>query len=286
MYEAKHAGRGRYVFFHEEMDVRLRDRAELEADFHTALDNDEIGPFFQPVIDLDDQKITGFEALARWKHPTRGLVMPEVFIPLAEDLGLIDKVSYKILRESCLIAQRWPDDVTLSINISPVQLKNAWLSARLLAILAETGFPPQRLIVEVTENAIIDDLELATEVFTSLQNAGVKLALDDFGKGYSSLSHLHQLKFNHLKIDSSFIRSLDEGDNTKLVDAIAGLGKTLGMPVTAEGVETEDCAAALKAMGCEKAQGYLFGTPLEAADTLNLFHRSDSTVHELRRHSS
>lgn len=268
MYEAKRAGRGRYSFFHQDIDDRLRERAALECEMRGAIERGEITAYFQPVISLGEQKITGFEALARWNHPRRGMLPPDLFIPIAEDIGLIDMLSYQILRAGCLAAANWPADTTLSVNISPLQLKNSWLSARLLAILNETGLAPGRLIVEVTENAVIDDLELATEVFTSLQNAGVRIALDDFGKGYSSLSHLHKLKFDHLKIDSSFVQSMDESDNGRLVGAIAGLGKTLGMPVTAEGVETQATANALRAMGCEHAQGFLYARPVSAEQAL------------------
>lgn len=267
MYEGKRAGRGVYRVFHAEMDARLRERALLETDLRAALESGEIKAYFQPIIALGDEHIIGFEALARWEHPTRGLIGPDTFIPIAEDLGIIDKLSYRILRESCIAARDWPPYASLSINISPLQLKDSWLSARLLAILAETGFQPGRLIVEVTENAIIDDMALAAEVFTSLQNAGVRIALDDFGKGYSSLYHLRQLRFDHLKIDSSFVLSMDSAESEKIVRAIAGLGKSLGMPVTAEGVETASSARMLRGFGCEQAQGYLFGAAIDAAGT-------------------
>lgn len=271
MYEGKKAGRGVYRFFHAEMDVRLRERAALETEFREALERGEIQAYFQPVIALDDEGISGFEALARWDHPKRGMIGPDVFIPIAEDLSLIDELTYRILREGCLASRGWPPYASLSINISPNQLKASWLPARLLAVLAETGFAPGRLIVEVTENAIIDDLAQAAEVFASLQNAGVRIALDDFGKGYSSLYHLRQLRFDHLKIDSSFVLSMDSPESEKIVRAIAGLGKSLGMPVTAEGVETEKAAEALRGFGCEQAQGFLFGAPVPAGDTAAFF---------------
>jgi diguanylate cyclase (GGDEF)-like protein len=271
MYEAKRGGRGRYHFFHEQMDVRLRERAAIEADLRAALVNGEIEPYFQPVISLVEGRITGFEALARWHHPVRGLLAPDLFIPVAEDLGLIGEMSYGILRSGCLAAANWPPYTTLSINISPTQLKDPWLSARLLSILTECGFPPSRLIVEVTENAIIEDIALVSDVFSSLQNAGIRIALDDFGKGYSSLNHLRQLRFDHLKIDSSFVLSMEASESRKIVSAIAGLGKALGMPVTAEGVETEASAETLRSLGCEQAQGYLFGRAVPAAETPGLF---------------
>jgi len=282
MYEAKRAGRGRYHFFEAEMDVRLHQRASLETELRAAIENSEITAHYQPVISLSDNRITGFEALARWNHPVRGLLPPDLFIPIAEDLGLIGPLSYDILRRGCIAARDWPAYATLSINISPIQLKDPWLSGRLLAILAETGFQPSRLIVEVTENAIIDDIDLVAEVFTSLQNSGIRIALDDFGKGYSSLNHLRQLHFDHLKIDSSFVLSMDSAGSRKIVSAIAGLGKALGMPVTAEGVETIASADALRALGCEQAQGFLFGRPIPAEETRALFENAEELIRAIK----
>ncbi|MDH7973332.1 EAL domain-containing protein [Sphingomonas sp. AR_OL41] len=271
MYEAKRAGRGRYHFFDAEMDVRLRERASLESELRAAIAHGEISAHYQPVISLSDNRIIGFEALARWDHPVRGLLSPDLFIPIAEDIGLIGPLSYDMLRSGCIAARDWPPYATLSINISPLQLKDPWLAGRLLAILAETGFAPSRLIVEITESAIIDDIALVAEVFTSLQNAGIRIALDDFGKGYASLNHLRQLHFDQLKIDSAFVLSMDAAESLKIVSAISGLGKALGMPVTAEGVETMAAADALRALGCERAQGFLFGRPLSAGQTRALF---------------
>jgi diguanylate cyclase (GGDEF)-like protein len=282
MYQGKREGRGVYHFFHEEMDIRLRERAALEADLRLAVGAGEIIPHFQPVMDLKSNHILGFEALARWTHPTRGLVAPDVFIPIAEDLGIIDEISYAILRASCAAAGKWPASFWLSVNISPLQLRDPWLAARLLAILTEAGFAPGRLIVEVTENAVIEDMVRAREIFASLQSAGVRIALDDFGKGYSSLYHLRQLQFDQLKIDGSFVHSMNSPESAKIVSAVAGLGKSLGMPVTAEGVETSEEADALRALGCEHAQGFLFGKPLDAADTMTLLDQSArSRVHRL-----
>lgn len=273
MYKGKREGRGVYHFFDEEMDIQLRARASLEADLRLAVSAGEITPHFQPVMDLSDDSILGFEALARWTHPTRGLIPPDTFIPVAEDLGIIDEITYAMLRASCAAASAWPAKLWLSVNISPIQLKDPWLAARLLAILTETGFAPGRLIVEVTENAVIDDMLKAREIFSSLQSAGVRIALDDFGKGYSSLYHLRQLRFDQLKIDGSFVHTMGSPESAKIVSAVAGLGKSLGMPVTAEGVETSEEADALRALGCEHGQGFLFGRPLNAAGTMALLNR-------------
>ena len=196
---------------------------------------------------------------------------------------MIDVLTTQILRQGCIAARDWHPDTTLSINISPVQLRDPWLAPRLLGIMAETGFAPQRLIVEITENAIIDDIELAAHTFGSLQEVGIRIALDDFGKGYSSLSHLRQLPFNHLKIDSSFVRSMESEESQKIVSAVAGLGKALGMPVTAEGVEKPETAAALRAIGCEQAQGYLFGRPETAAQAAHRIEEEDSATSPRKR---
>lgn len=273
MYEGKRGGRGDYRFFHAEMDSQLRGRATLERDLRAAVSAGVIVPHFQPVIDLAEGKIIGFEALARWPHPVRGMVQPDTFIPIAEDLGIIDQITYTMLRASCIAARDWPPALWVSVNISPTQLKDPWLASRLLAILSETGVAPGRLIMEVTENAIIDDMISAQQVFGSLQNAGVRIALDDFGKGYSSLYHLRQLRFDHLKIDGSFVQSMDSIESVEIVTAVAGLGKSLGMAVTAEGVQTTAEARTLRGIGCEHAQGFLFGKPLSASETLALLRK-------------
>lgn len=270
MYEGKRSGRGTYQFFHASMDDHLRERAELERDLRRAISENAIIPHFQPITELVNGRITGFEALARWPHPTLGMIPPDTFIPIAEDLGLIDQMSSGILRASCFVARDWPEKLTLSINISPVELKDPLFATQILTILSETGFAPRRLIVEVTENATIDDIDTAREVFRSLQSVGVRIALDDFGKGNSSLYHLRNLNFDHLKIDRSFVHDMSSSDSAKIVSAVAGLGKSLGMSVTAEGVETEKEADALRALGCELAQGFLFGKPLDARETTAL----------------
>jgi diguanylate cyclase (GGDEF)-like protein len=277
MYEGKRDRRGSYRFFDAEMDNALRDRTTLEHDLRKAVENGEIIPHFQPVMDLAAGGIIGFEALARWPHATRGIIPPDTFIPIAEDLGIVDQITYSMLRLSCLAARHWPSSMWLSVNVSPVQLKDSWLASRLLRILTETGFPPSRLIMEVTENAVIEDMMKARDVFASLQNAGVRVALDDFGKGYSSLNHLRELKFDQLKIDKSFIHSLDTDESAKIVGVVAGLGRALGMPVTAEGVETQAEADALRSLGCEHAQGFLFGKALSAEQTLELLRGDDVT---------
>jgi EAL domain-containing protein (putative c-di-GMP-specific phosphodiesterase class I) len=242
----------------------------IETDLRPALWSGAIFPHFQPIIELGEGRIIGFEALARWVHPARGMMQPDTFIPIAEDLGIIDEITSVMLRASCAAAREWPPELWVSVNISPTQLKDPWLASRLLAILTDTGLAPGRLIIEVTENAIIDDMACARQNFSSLQNAGVRIALDDFGKGYSSLCHLRQLRFDHLKIDGSFVQSMDCVESFEIVTAVAGLGKSLGMAVTAEGVETAAEADAVRGIGCDLAQGFLFGKPRSAVATLAL----------------
>jgi diguanylate cyclase (GGDEF)-like protein len=272
MYQGKREGRGSYRFFHAEMDLALRERTSLEQDLRKAIEAGHIVPHFQPVTDLMAGGIIGFEALARWNHPTKGMIPPDTFIPVAEDLGIIDQVTYNMLRAACIAAREWPAPMWLAVNVSPILLKDPWLASRLLGILTETGFPARRLVIEVTENAVIDDMIKARDIFASLQNAGARVALDDFGKGYSSLYHLRQLHFDHLKIDRSFVHSMSSSESAKIVSAVAGLGKSLGMPVTAEGVESLEEAEALRLLGCEHAQGYLYGKALDAEETMKLLN--------------
>jgi diguanylate cyclase (GGDEF)-like protein len=269
MYQGKREGRGTFRFFQAEMDVALKARAQLEADLRLAITRGEITPFFQPIVALPGRELIGFEVLARWRHPTEGLIAPDNFIPIAEETGMIADLFYGLLRQACSDAKSWPSHLQLAVNISPQQLQDQTLPVRILSILSETGFAPSRLEVEITETALINDLESARSALTSLQSLGVKIALDDFGTGYSSLYHLRELRFNKLKIDRSYITSLKEGsERAKLVDAIIQLGASLSLQTTAEGIETASNLDWLSDQGCNFGQGYLFGAPMpkEAAD--------------------
>ena len=272
MYEAKRAGRGRAVLFQEYMRDNLRERAEFEQDFRAAVSSGEgLEPYFQPIVRLSDESIVGFEALARWNNIKFGPVSPEVFIGIAEDLDLIDELFNRLLRQACRTANNWPNQIDLSFNLSPRQLRNKSLSSQIATILEETGFDPHRLVLEVTESAIVDDIPGARETFERLHALGTKIALDDFGKGYSSLSHLHELNFDRLKIDGSFIFGMDAGtEGLQIVEAITSLGSALDMPVTAEGVETMKQVLLLRAMSCRYAQGFYFGRPQDAEATRQL----------------
>jgi diguanylate cyclase (GGDEF)-like protein len=269
MYQGKREGRGAFRFFQAEMDVALKARARLESDLRLAITRAEIAPFFQPIVALPGKQLIGFEVLARWIHPTDGVIAPDVFIPVAEETGMIADLFYGLLRQACADARGWPRDLQLAVNIAPQQLQDQWLPERILGILTETGFAPSRLEVEITETALINDLEAARSTLISLQNCGVKIALDDFGTGYSSLYQLKELRFNKLKIDKSYVTSLEKGsERAKLVDAIIQLGASLSLQTSAEGVETSSSLDWLSDQGCNFGQGYLFGAPMpkDAAD--------------------
>jgi EAL domain-containing protein (putative c-di-GMP-specific phosphodiesterase class I) len=227
-----------------------------------AVRNDEIVPHFQPLVELDGGAINGYEILARWPHPTRGLVGPDQFIHIAEETGLIGEMTFNVLRRACREALNWPGAPRLSLNIAPAQLHDAVLPQKILKVLAECGFPPARLEIEITEDALVADFDAARALLTSLKNLDVRIALDDFGTGYSSLRHLRELPFDVLKIDRSFVHSMTDSDEAmSIVRTIVQLAKSLGLAVTAEGIETQGQAAELKALGCERGQGYLLGRP-------------------------
>ena len=277
MYRTKREGRGGFQFFEASMDRELKRRAQLQVDLRRAVAKEEILPFYQPLVSLPDRSLLGFEILARWPRPDEP-VPPDVFIPIAEDAGLLPELTYRLLRQACLDAKTWPSQLMLALNISPTQLMDTLLAQRILAILTATGFPPQRLEIEITENAVMDNMETAQATLLSLHNMGVSIALDDFGTGYSSLSHLRKLCFDKIKIDRSFVLSMrDNDDSRKLVDAIIGVGKSLGLPTTAEGIETEDDAAWLAQNGCTSGQGYLFGKAMPAREIPG-FLRGDGIV--------
>nr|WP_246429591.1 EAL domain-containing protein [Prosthecomicrobium pneumaticum] len=268
MYRAKRDGRSTYRFFEQSMDEELRDRAALEADLRKAIGEERLEPHYQPLVDMRDGHVYGFEVLARWNHPTRGWIRPDVFIPLAEQIGLISDLTWSLLRRACRDSRQWSDDIRLALNISPVQLKDPLLPNQILGILAEEGFAPTRLEIEVTETALVSDLKTAKAILSSLRSNGVRIALDDFGTGYSSLYHLRELKFDKVKIDRSFVQSMQtSSDSRKIVDAIVSLAKTLGLPTVAEGIEDKAVLDHLASIGCDFGQGFYLGRamPAEAA---------------------
>jgi diguanylate cyclase (GGDEF)-like protein len=271
MSAAKKLGRGRFVWFDASMERELEARNAIEAGLRTGIPNGEIVPWFEPQIDLTTGNLHGFEMLARWDHPERGIVSPEEFIPVAEEAGLIGDLSLAVLSRAFTEARGWDPALSLSVNISPVQLKDPWLAQKITKLLVETGFPPERLEIEITESSLFENLGLAQAIVSSLRNQGIRLALDDFGTGYSSLAHLRALPFQRIKIDRSFISSInDNGDSVAIVTAITRLAESLKLAVTAEGIETEAVEARLRTIGRYQGQGWLFGRPMPAAEVRTL----------------
>jgi diguanylate cyclase (GGDEF)-like protein len=270
MYRGKREGRNTFRFFEQTMDEELKERVTLEIALRSAIHSGQIRPHYQPLVSLPGHKLLGFEVLARWYHPERGIIGPDVFIPLAEDTGVITELCYSLLRQACADARSWPSHLGLSINISPHQFKDRLLAARILSILRETGFDPRRLEIEITESALTNDLDVARATLGVLQSAGVSIALDDFGTGYSSLYHLRELKFDKIKIDRSFVQSLENEESAKIISAIIGLGQSLGIMTTAEGIENLDNSDWLAERGCTFGQGFLFGAPVPATGAVKL----------------
>lgn len=266
MYAAKKSGRNRFAWFDQSMERELQARNDLERGLRAAIPRGEIVPYFEPQVDLATGNLHGFEVLARWNHPMRGLVSPEAFIPIAEETGMIADLSLSVMRQAFTAARDWSGDLGVSINISPWQLRDPWLAQKIIKVLTETGFPAARCEIEITESALFDNLPLAQSIVASLKNQGCRLALDDFGTGYSSLAHLRALPFDRIKIDKSFVTSINESsDSAAIVNAICRLGESLNLPVTAEGVEDAAIEERLKALGCSKGQGWHYGRPLSIA---------------------
>ncbi|MEG3085884.1 putative bifunctional diguanylate cyclase/phosphodiesterase [Sphingomonas sp. PB4P5] len=271
MYAAKNSGRNRYAWFDRSMERDLQARNALESGLRAAIPNQEIVPYFEQQIDLGTGRLIGFEVLARWEHPKQGLIAPDKFIHIAEEIGLIGDLSLAIMRQAFLAARDWNAGLSLSVNISPWQLKDAWLAQKIIKVLTETGFPASRLEIEITESALFDNLALAQSIVGSLKNQGIAIALDDFGTGYSSLAHLRALPFDRIKIDKSFIMSINDNvESAAIVGAITGLGDSLNLPITAEGVESVAIETRLKELGCARGQGYLYGQPLSASNVRRL----------------
>lgn len=259
------------LWFDTSMARELEARNTLELALRTAIPRHQIVPYFEQQIDLATGALTGFEALARWEQPGQPPLTPDRFIPIAEESGLIDALSLALMHQAFAQARDWDPALTISINLAPGQLKDAWLAQKILKLLAETGFPAQRLELEITEAALIDNLALAQSTLTSLKNQGVALVLDDFGTGYSSLAHLRALPLDRLKIDCAFVGSLnDSSDSASVVNAILRLAESLNLPVTAEGVSDAAIAERLKAMGCTRAQGYFYAQPMTMVATRTL----------------
>jgi diguanylate cyclase (GGDEF)-like protein/PAS domain S-box-containing protein len=262
LYRAKGDGRGTARFYEVRMDEALRERRLLEADLHLALEREEMHVHYQPLADLDSGSILGFEALLRWNHPVHGAIGPDVFIPLAEESGFIIPLGAWVLRQACAEASEWQAALRVAVNLSPVQFTQGDLAAEVEAIVSETGLDPTRLDLEITEGLLIKDADRALAILRRLQALGVKISMDDFGTGYSSLSYFRMFPFDKVKIDQSFIRDMIENPQARaIVRSVIGLGRGLGMPVVAEGVETDAQFQALIVEGCDQVQGYLISRP-------------------------
>ena len=260
MYSVKRSGRNGLAWFDEEMSRQLQNRVALEEEIRSAIEADEFVPFFQPLISLESGELNGFEVLARWRSPARGLIEPAEFIEVAEQSGQIGALSMRVMEKALLEAKEWPQELKLAVNISPIQFRDPRLAERIIKLLTETGFPPRRLEVEITESSLMEDREQALTIVQSLRNNGITIALDDFGTGYASLSQLQTLPFDRIKIDRSFINALGHNEQSAaIVETITALGRSLHVPITAEGVETPEIREKLAALGCADAQGWYFG---------------------------
>jgi diguanylate cyclase (GGDEF)-like protein len=271
LFRAKRDGRGTYRFFQPEMDAEMQSRRALELDLRKALANGEFELYYQPLVNIQANRVTGLEALLRWHQPERGTVLPNDFIPLAEEIGLIGEIGAWVLKEACAEAAKWPADVRLAVNLSPVQFKGGTLVLHVLAALEHSGLPADRLELEITERVMLHDAESTLATLHDLRALGLRIAMDDFGTGYSSVSYLRKFPFDRIKIDQSFVQDLpDQADAVAIVQALAGLGSSLGMSTTAEGVESIEQLAKLRAEGCTEVQGYFFSPAKPASEIAGL----------------
>jgi diguanylate cyclase (GGDEF)-like protein/PAS domain S-box-containing protein len=279
LYRAKAEQRGVWRFFEAEMDARLQARRRLEVDLRGALANGELQLLYQPLYDLERERICGFEALLRWHHPKRGLVLPSEFIPIAEEIGLIVSFGEWVLYQACAEASKWPDHVKLAVNVSPAQFKSDRLVHTVIDALVTSGVKAQRLELEITESVLLANSGTTFNILHSLRDLGVRISMDDFGTGYSSLSYLRSFPVDKIKIDQSFIRGLAATDGSDMiVRALIGLGRSLGMLTTAEGVETAEQLSQLRKERCNEVQGYLFSPPVEPSHIPQLLERWSGIV--------
>ncbi|WP_456717450.1 MULTISPECIES: EAL domain-containing protein [unclassified Bradyrhizobium] len=285
LYRSKTDGRGTWRFFEPAMDASLQSRRALELDLREAMDKDEFTLFYQPIYDLRKDRISGFEALLRWRHPERGLVPPDQFIPIAEDIGLITQLGAWVLNRVCEQAVMWPDEIKVAVNVSGVQFRDPNFATRIAGALAASRLSPRRLELEITETVLLSNSVETIATLHKLKAQGLRIALDDFGTGYSSLSYLRSFPFDKLKIDQTFVRDTAATPGSKIiVRAITSLAKSLGMTTTAEGVETMEQLNQMKAEGCDEVQGFLFSRPVPATEIASTILTLRSGLP--RRHSS
>jgi diguanylate cyclase (GGDEF)-like protein len=271
LYAAKRAGRNQRIWFDASMERELELRNAIEQGLRAGIPQGEVVPYFEPQVDLITGALIGFEMLARWEHPEHGLTEPAMFIPVAEESGLIGELSMSVMRAAMEEARDWDPTLRLAVNISPAQMRDPWLSQKILKLLTETRFPAERLEIEITEAALFENLGLAQSIIGSMKNQGIQVALDDFGTGYSSLTHLRALPLDRIKIDRSFVTAMDGSkENMSIVATITTLASSLNVPVMAEGVETEAIHALLCGIGCTNGQGWYLGRPMTARQARHL----------------
>ncbi len=287
---AKSTRSARPIWFDEGMERALLVHSEIEQGIRYGLDHGQFIPYFEPQVDLLTGEIVGFEVLARWDHPLSGMIEPSRFIPVAEEHQLIGRLSEQIMLAAMVEAAQWDPAIKLSVNISPMQLSDSWLAQRIVRILAEAGFPAERLVVEITESSLFADIDLARTIVTSLKNQGIRLALDDFGTGFSSLAHLRSLPFDFIKIDRTFVSTLGKDpESSAIIRAVATLADGIGVPVTVEGIEDAATHAAVAGFGCAVGQGWYFGKPMsgdQATALLRSRHGASEHSQPARRNAA
>ncbi len=282
LYRSKATGKGAYCLFQTEMDLELQARKTMEKDLRRALAEDQFEVFYQPIVNIHDEEICGFEALVRWNHPHRGYIPPVEFIPVAEDIGLINPISELVLARSCALAAKWPNNISLAVNLSAIQFRSVTLVNTISEALATSGLAASRLELEITESILLMESEQTLAILHQLRDLGVRIAMDDFGTGYSSLSYLARFPFDKIKIDKSFVRDLNtRADSRSIIKLIAGLGRSLDICTTAEGVETEEQFMELRAAGCTEVQGYYFAMPKPASE---LGYTLSESRHDIQCH--
>jgi len=278
LYRAKAEGRGSFRFFDSDMDMQLRERRVLQNELRIGVETNRLVLHYQPQAKIGGE-IVSFEALVRWRHPTRGLVPPGSFIELAEESGIIVSIGKWVLREACREAASWPQPLQIAVNLSPVQFRNDDLPALVHSILLETGLAPNRLELEITESVLIDDYSRAQSILRRLKSLGVRISLDDFGTGYWSLSYLQSFPFDKIKIDQSFISNVDRSiQSATIVRSVISLARGLNIPIVAEGVETEAQLNFLSENSCDEIQGFLVGRPLPISDYAGLVGRETKSA--------
>jgi EAL domain-containing protein (putative c-di-GMP-specific phosphodiesterase class I) len=290
MYQAKNQGRSRWTVFDENLSQQIRSRVRLEQELRAALNSDQIFLQFQPIIDFCTQSITGFEALVRWKHPTEGLIPPSIFIPIAEETGLIQPLGRVIFETAVTTLKLWQTHprlaaMTMHVNLSPRQITQPRFHENLLESIVKASVPPERLTCEITESVLIQSFDTAKNSLEELSQHGIQICLDDFGTGYSSLSYLHSFPFDAMKLDRSFTKDMENSEKARnLVQSVLNLAHGLGFDLVAEGIETQAQLQTLLELGYQKGQGYLFSPPLDTADIVGFVEQFQFPVIKDKTH--